>query len=298
MSSKPSQLGCLRAYKHDLNLSCDTKVIWTPPYRIDLNGKNTMKNEINKLVESGVIFKSVSKWSHPCFLVKKKNTDEKRLVVNMKMLNKHMDVQTYHTPNVEDLMAILGTQKPIYYSKFDIRSAYFQLMLTKRASEICSFSTFMGIYSYARAPMGLSDLPGIFQNIISEIVGDMDNIFTYMDVLVFTSDFNTHVNVIRELLQRFLKAGLTISPNKTQIAVKEIEFVGFIISENGVQNSPQNLSKIINVEFPRTTKELKRVLGLFSYVRRYVKDHSKIACILYEQLKGNKNVKLIWTSDR
>ena len=78
--------------------------------------------------------------------------------------------------------------------------------------------------------MGLSDLPGIFQNIISEIVGDMDNIFTYMDdILVFTSDFNTHVNVIRELLQRFLKAGLTISPNKTQIAVKEIEFLGFII---------------------------------------------------------------------
>ena len=298
MSSKPSQLGCLRAYKYDLNLSCDTKVIRTPPYRIDLNEKNTMKNEINKLVESGVIFKSMSKWSHPCFLVKKKNTDEKRLVVNMKMLNKHIDVPTYHTPNVEDLMAILGTQKPIYYSKFDIRSAYFQLMLTKRASEICSFSTFMGIYSYARAPMGLSDLPGIFQNIISEIVGDMDNIFTYMDdILVFTSDFNTHVNVIRELLQRFLKAGLTISPNKTQIAVKEIEFLGFIISKNGVQNSPQNLSKIINVELPRTTKELKRVLGLFSYVRRYVKDHSKIACILYEQLKGNKNVKLIWTSE-
>ena len=184
MSSKPSQLGCLRAYKYDLNLSCDTKVIRTPPYHIDLNEKNTMKNEINKLVESGVIFKSMSKWSHPCFLVKKKNTDEKRLVVNMKMLNKHIDVPTYHTPNVEDLMAILGTQKPIYYSKFDIRSAYFQLMLTKRASEICSFSTFMGIYSYARAPMGLSDLPGIFQNIISEIVGDMDNIFTYMDDIV------------------------------------------------------------------------------------------------------------------
>ena len=79
-------------------------------------------------------------------------------------------------------------QKPTIFTKIDIRSAYFQLMLTKKASEICSISTTFGSYSYAVAPMGINAIPSVFQNIMAELIGDMDNVFCYVDDIIIWSN--------------------------------------------------------------------------------------------------------------
>ena len=298
MSSKPSQLGCLKDYKFDIDLPPNTKIIRSTPYRVDYRDRQALKTELDKMLEAGVIYKSLSSWSHPIFLVAKKDSEEKRCVVNMKSLNKLIDIPAYPTPNAEDLMVTLGMQKPTIFTKIDIRSAYFQLMLTKKASEICSFSTTFGTYSYAVAPMGINAIPSVFQNIMAELIGDMDNVFCYVDdILIWSNNMEIHLKTLEEILNRFKSAGLTISPSKTQIAVKEIDFLGFLISKSGIKANQHNLDKVIKLEPPTHTKGLKKALGLFSFLRKYVKNFSKISSILYDKSKSDKNVKLQWTPE-
>ena len=122
----------MKDYKFDIDLPPNTKIIRSTPYRVDYRDRQALKTELDKMLEAGVIYKSLSSWSHPIFLVAKKDSEEKRCVVNMKSLNKLIDIPAYPTPNAEDLMVTLGMQKPTIFTKIDIRSAYFQLMLTKR----------------------------------------------------------------------------------------------------------------------------------------------------------------------
>ena len=97
-------------------------------------------------------------------------------------------------------------QKPTIFTKIDIHSAYFQLMLTKKASEICSISTTFGTYSYAVAPMGINAIPSVFQNIMAELIGDMDNVFCYVDDILIWSNIAILVTKIGKVAKKYVSA--------------------------------------------------------------------------------------------
>ena len=190
----------MKDYKFDIDLRLNTKIIRSTPHRVDYRNKQALKTELDKMLQAGVIYMSLSSWSHPIFLVAKKNSEEKICVVNMKSLNKLIGIPAYPTPNAEDLLVTLGMQKPTIFTKIDIRSAYFQLLLTKKASEICSFSTTFGTYSYAVAPMRITAIPSVFQNIMAELIGDMDNVFCYVDdIPIWSNNMVDHLKTL-ELL--------------------------------------------------------------------------------------------------
>ena len=136
-------------YKYYIEPPDDCPKFRAAPYRLDFSDREAMKKEIDTLLAAGILFRSMSQNSHGAFLVSKKGTDEKRLVINFTNLNKVIKVPQYAMPNVEDLLALIGTQKPTIYSKIDIRQAFRQLRLTERTSDICSFSTYLGIFSHA-----------------------------------------------------------------------------------------------------------------------------------------------------
>ena len=94
LSSKPAQLGCIKSYMYDIDLPPGTPTIKMAPYRMDLDKKDELKIQLDKLLQAGIIEKSTSKWNFSAFLVDKNNTTEKRLVVNMKPLNKYIDRRT------------------------------------------------------------------------------------------------------------------------------------------------------------------------------------------------------------
>ena len=126
--------------------------------------------------------------------------------VNTKPLNKYIDVPVVMTPYFEDLIGLIGLTKPVIFSKFDIRMAFHQLKLSNRAKEICSFSTFMGCYSYVRSPMGISDIPAPFNNIINQLIGHIEGVFTYADdVCLFSPTYEHHIKILKEVLHIFEK---------------------------------------------------------------------------------------------
>ena len=156
----------------------------------------------------------------------------------------------------------------------------------------------MGCYSYVRSPMGISDIPATFNNIINQLIGHIEGVFTYADdVCLFSPTYEHHIKILKEVLHIFEKEGLTINPKKTEIAVKQIEFLGTIIDKDGIRPNPQNLGKVLNFELPQTSRKLKSFLGLASFLRRYIKNYAAISRILYDKTKGDKAFKLKWNDN-
>ena len=298
LSSKPAQLGCIKSYIYDIDLPPGTPTIKMAPYRMDLDKKDELKIQLDKLLQAGIIEKSTSKWNFSAFLVDKNNTTEKRLVVNMKPLNKYIDVPVVCTPNFEDLIGLIGLSKPVIFSRCDIRMAFHQLPMTERAKNICSFSTYLGQYRYTRAPMGISDIPGFFNNVLNQLIGHIDGVFCYADDICFYSPtIEHHIKILTQVMEIFDKEGISISPKKTELFVDQIEFLGTIIDKNGIKINSHNLGRVLSFDKPGTTKQLKSFLGLASYLRRYLQGYAKISIILYDKVKGDKCVKLKWTDE-
>lgn len=130
----------------------------------------------------------------------------------------------------------------------------------------------------------------------------MNNILTGMNGLtlaVFIDDIIVHAKSLKEhfermvkLLQRLKDANLTLSPEKCQFLRKEVTYLGHKISADGVSPCPSKIKAVADFPRPKTKKNVKQALGLFSYYRKFIENFAKIAKPLTNLLKDH--VKFIW----
>ena len=299
LSSTADEIGKINFFKYDIKLPENIQPIRRRPYTVSLNDKSILKSEIDKLLKAKIIKRNLSPWSLPVLLVSKRDTEEKRLCINMQEVNKLLPVPQYYIPNIDYLLTNLGNQKPVIFSKLDCKNAYNQIELTERASEICSFSTHLGSFSYTRCPFGINQIPAVFMSIMQQILGHLDNVYNiYLDdILIASTSFEEHINLLEEVLICLRKAGMTLSPSKTFIGVKEIEYIGYVIDKSGVRNAPHNLGKVIKFERPPKVAELRKWLGLCSFQRRFIPNYSGLAKVLYEKISESKHSKLVWSDE-
>ncbi|MCG8044298.1 MAG: ribonuclease H family protein, partial [Candidatus Thiodiazotropha endolucinida] len=111
-------------------------------------------------------------------------------------------------------------------------------------------------------------------------------------------NFEEHMNRVEEVLERIKAAGLKLKPGKCTLLQKEVLFLGHIVSGDGVKPNPINISKILSWPKPKTAKQVKQLVAMGSYYRRYVKDFASMVRPMVELTKKGK--KFIWgnTCDR
>ena len=201
LSSPADQIGKINFFKYDIKLQENIQPIRHRPYTVSLNDKSTLKSEIDKILKAKIIKRNLSPRSLSVLLVSKRDTEEKRLCINMQEVNKLLPVPQYYIPNIDYLLTNLGNQKPVIFSKLDCKNAYNQIELTDRASEICSFSTHLGSFSYTRCSFGINQIPAVFMSIMQQILGHLDNVYIYLDdILIASTSFEEHINLLEEVL--------------------------------------------------------------------------------------------------
>ena len=148
-----------------------------------------------------------------------------------------------------------------------------------------SFVTPNGQYEYNKMPFGLKNAPAFFQRFICTIFKDLlqsGKVVIYIDdITIATADFESHIQILSEVLDRLHKCGLELNLNKCKFGFLEI--------------SPQHIEAIQNFPEPKTFKELERCYGLFSYFRKFVKSFSTISKPLTNLMK--KNAKFVFDSE-
>ena len=175
--------------QHDIPTG-DAVPIRFPPYRLAHHSQEVLREEIRTLLDQGIIRPSKSPWAALIVLVKKKDGTQ-RMCVDYRKLNKVTVNDPYPLPNIEELMANLGSS----ITTLDLTKGYYQVPVTPKHQEKTAFGTPYGKYEFVTMPFGLISAPSTFQRLMDEVLDGLHE-FTvaYLDdILIHSQTWDQHM---------------------------------------------------------------------------------------------------------
>ena len=225
------------------------------------------KKEIEQLYRLGVLERQPkSEWGSPTFIIPKKNKTV-RFLSDFREVNKRIIRTPYPIPKISSVLQEMEGFS--YATALDLNMGYYTIRLDPDAQKICTIVLPWGKYSYQRLPMGISGSPDFFQEKMTNLMRALEYVRTYIDdLLIITKDtYDDHLNKVEEVLRRLQKAGLRINVNKSSFALHEIEYLGYILTRDGIKPQPEKVTAIQALREPTSVKELHRFLGMVQYYR-------------------------------
>ena len=282
----------------DFELKEDAKPHSARYYPMARIHKETFKTEIKRLVKLKVLEEvRESEWGSPTFILPKKNGSV-RFLSDFRQLNTKIKRKPYPLPRIGDVLQQLeGFQ---YATTLDLNMGYYTVRLSSEASDMCTIVTEFGKFRYLRLPMGVSCSPDIFQSKINELLGDLEYIRAYLDdVLVLSKGtFKDHLQKVRVVLERFQRKGLRVNIDKSSFGISEVEYLGYLITKEGIKPDPKKVQGIVDMARPTTSTEIRRLVGLVQYYRDLWPRRSHVLAPLTEAAAGKaKRAKIKWTEE-
>jgi hypothetical protein len=177
----------------------------------------------------------------------------------------------YPIPNITETLGSLGDEK--FFSKMNLSSVFYQVEIEEKDMEKTEFSTPLGSFEYNRMAMGLVGGPSTFQRLMYGVLYNFkgSSCFVYLDdIILFSSTMEQYVERLRD-------ANLKIHPQKCQFVVDSIEYLGHIVSKEGVAPDLKKVKAIKNYPTPRSAKEVRSFLGFVGFYRRHIGNFANIA---------------------
>lgn len=273
----------------------DDKPIFVKSYRYPFALKKEVKEQIESMLSQNIIRTSYSPWSAPVWVVPKKtnrNESQKwRLVLDYRKLNEKTISDRYPIPNINDILDQLG--KSIYFSTLDLASGFHQIEMNQADRNKTAFTVEGGHFEFVRMPFGLKNAPATFQRVMDFILGDLigSTCLVYLDdIIIFSTSLQNHLTDIRQVFERLRSANFKLQVSKSDFLRREVNFLGHIVTQDGVKPNPNKIKSIQEFPIPKNRKQIKSFLGLLGYYRKFIKDFARITKPLTQQLKGTKAV--------
>ena len=289
-------LGRTHVQTHTIDTG-DAPPVRLPHYRQNPEIRRETERQVKEMLAHKIIEPSNSAWHSPVVLVRKPN-NEFRFAVDYRQLNKVTKPQSFPLPRLEDIFDAIGESNAKYFTSADISKAYWQVPLDEDAKMKSAFITYDGVYSWNYMPFGLMNAPATFQFLMSQIFRSINwrYVLCYIDdIVIFSETFELHLQHLAEVFQRLREAGLKLAPPKCYFAQKQIRYLGHTLSRHGVQPDSSKYERVKNLASPTNPTEVKSVLGLFNFYRKFISGYSKICAPLFALLQKDKP--FIWTED-
>jgi hypothetical protein len=284
-------LGNIQGVEHKINTRVET-AIRCKPYRVPLNIMKETRNELNKLIENGIIRKSNSEYCSPAFPILKKNGNV-RIVVDYRRLNSVTEPLNFPLPHLHDILQDL--KGSTVYSQIDLNMGYYQINMNPTDIKKTSFVLCNQQYEFLRMPFGLSNAPRTFQRSMNEIFSDLDFVKIYLDdILIHSNSDEEHLEHLSETLKRIKQNNITINAKKSNFYQKTVTYLGATISKEGIIPDTSRIKANL-MTTPDSKKKLQRILGLINWFRPFIKNLSTRISCLYDKLKTN-NHQFTWTN--
>jgi hypothetical protein len=266
-----------------------------PPRRYSEVVKKFIREEVSKWLEAGIISPSNSSFVSQAVVVKASGKDW-RLCIDFQGLNAVTKANRFPLPNIKDMLRRVAGKK--FYAKLDHKKGYLQLGVKMSSRRLTAFICDLGVFEFNRIPFGLRNAPAFFQYVISkEVLAGL--LYTccevYIDDVIIFADTLEELEVrFRSVLKRFQDFGIIINPEKCVYGVEEIEFLGHVISKDGIALGKKKVEALKRLEAPKDKSSLKSLLGLTNYFRDFIPFYADKVAIL-ERLVV-KDVKFEWTT--
>jgi hypothetical protein len=272
------------------------------PRQTTVARSDEMKRQVGQMMDWNVIQDSQEANVSHVHLCKKPHSDELRFTIDYRNVNETLDSMGWPLPNITAMLQRLGAKRPKFFAVLDLTKGYYQAPLAVNSRKFTAFVTPNGTYEWTRVPMGLKNAPAYFQKaiqfeVLRELVGIACEIYID-DIIIFGSTEEEYLQNLAKVLDRLKEHALLVHPGKCKFNLASVEYVGHMISGEGLHFSREKLQKVADFPKPRTQKELKGFLGLANYFRDHVEHHSMQTTVL-EQLARNYEPRkpVAWTEE-
>ena len=280
-------LGCLTAVKHRIDTK-DAPPVKQRMRRTPLGFQDVEQQHLTKMLNAGVIQPSISEWASAPVLVRKRDGSV-RWCIDYRALNDRTVKDCFPLPIIEDCLDSL--QGTTTFCTLDLASGYYQIELDEVDRKKTAFITRYGLYEHTRMGMGLCNAPATFQRAMQLVLRGLtwSHVLVYLDdVVILGKDFDDCIRNLKEALVRFRKYSLKLKPKKCQLFQREVEFLGKLVSAEGIKIAPSKALAVQQWNEPTNRKELMAFLGFVNYHRDHVPDFAGVTACLYDLAHKNQ----------
>jgi hypothetical protein len=254
-----------------------------------------LKDQLQELRDKGFIRPSSSPWGCLTLFVKKKD-QTLRMCVDYRPLNEVTIKSKYPLPRIDLLFDQLAGAN--VFSKIDLRSGYHQIKIRPEDIPKTTFTTRYGLYEYLVMSFGLTNASAHFMYLMNSVFMPKLDKFVVVfidDILVYSKSEEEHAEHLRVVLTRLRDHQLYAKFSKCEFWLREVQFLGHVLSAEGVAVDPGKVKDILNWKPPISVHEVRSFLAMAGYYRRFIPDFSKVAKPITELLKNQ--TKFIWSPE-
>ena len=274
--------------------------------RIPIHLLPRVKSCIDQLLRDGH-FEKLSRCSEDCFIspivIIAKRDRSIKLALNSKLLNKQIFRNRYQMPNLFELIDNVAVtisghgERNIWFSSIDLKYAYSQIPLSKKASNQCNFyivgGEVTGSYRFKTGFYGLGDMPNDFQRIMDRLTKKLPNTHCYLDdILIATvGSEDEQKKLVINVLKTLDDEGLAIKWEKCTFLTHNIEWLGFKIDAKGTTLLIHKLDAIRNLKEPKCIKDIRSLMGSINQFNKFIPILASLSAAFRELMQKNKPFK-------
>ncbi|GFR41142.1 hypothetical protein Agub_g1791 [Astrephomene gubernaculifera] len=274
--------------------------IWQRPWNHSAAEYEVMDQKCGELAGANIIETSrSSKYAMNSVMPVKKDANgqftETRFCQDARRTNAATMPDPYSPPLPEELFQRIGSAR--WLTKADCRAAFLQIPILPEHRERTSFWWRRDLMQYRRMVYGLRNATAHFQRVMDFHIrqhGLQDFVCAYVDdLLIFSNTFEEHCEHLRRVFAMLRAINIRLHPEKTMVASDCVEFLGFMVSADGMGPTRAKVAAFLALTSPTSATALKTILGMYGYYRDLVHHYADIVAGITPLTSKN----VVWRSD-
>ena len=253
------------------------KHIWISPKL-----REPLLKEIERLKEMGMLVPSESKYASELIVAPKKTPPYIRAVGNFVWANVYITFNHETIPVAREEIT-LKLKGFTIYADVDMKNSFHQFVLDLFSSEVLSLQTPEGLFRPRFMPEGISTASGVLQHHMREFLKEFDDwiIVIFDNILVLAYDYLDLTDKLNKVFDRLILHNVVLRIEKSNIAVRKVEFFGMEISENGYQLTDERLQGLCDMPFPNNVKGMQSFLGGMAFCSLFIPNFAQLTAPLF-----------------
>ena len=238
------KLGCTSKIKHEIKLDNETPFkdhyCHIPPHQF-----KEVQKHLQDMLDIGAIRHSCSPWASAVVLVWKKD-GSLRFCIDLRHLNSHTIKDAYSLPRIKESLDCLNGA--CIFTSLDLKSGYWQVEMDEKSIPYTAFTVGpLGFYECICMPFRLTNTPATFQRLMESCLGELHLQYCIIyldDIIIFSKTPKEHLHHLRLVFKKISEAGLKLKPSKCKFFKTRLEYLGHIVSEQGIETNPKKVQVI------------------------------------------------------